>query len=175
MSSMSFRRTTKATRTRSRKWPGNWRMTSPAVIGPVNSQQIHLAVPHPRKQKPAASVYPHRQGPGHQNGANGPQDARHHQMRFAANGEQTCPAIGDYKAEHGEWVPQMRSANWYRRDSGDHAKETRIASQRAGSKPDTESGREERAIVERPQAAAPSRPPRQARGCRPTFNTVQYR
>ena len=35
-----------------------------------------------------------------------------YQMRFAANGEQTYPAIGVYKAEHGVWVPQMRSTNW---------------------------------------------------------------
>jgi branched-chain amino acid transport system substrate-binding protein len=35
-----------------------------------------------------------------------------YQMRFAANGEQTYPAIGVYKAERGVWVPQMRSTNW---------------------------------------------------------------
>lgn len=37
-----------------------------------------------------------------------PNTCVNYQMRFAANGEQTYPAIDVYKADHGIWVPQMR-------------------------------------------------------------------
>jgi branched-chain amino acid transport system substrate-binding protein len=34
------------------------------------------------------------------------------QMRFDAAGEQARPTVGVYKAERGQWAPQLRSASW---------------------------------------------------------------